>query len=261
MDTNLLQQILDRANYKYETSIQINSSSSIINVNFSNPLKLNPELSYKVGVTAFAVFNLPRIINSSNNLLRYSKDAGVTWKTIAISPGAYQYSDLNPEIQTKLTANGDWVADAIVIGVDLTSGKFTIKLATNYQIDFTIANSLRSILGFNSRIISTAGINLGDTIGSIEGGINTINIATDITDGGFIADKNGNLTKKGIIYSLPFLSVPIGAKIVDVPACPIYYTLNQNILTSMNFSIVDENGKIIDFGGQTITFILHIKQV
>ena len=261
MDTNLLQQILDRANSKFETSIQMNSTSSIITVNFPNKLNLKPELSYKVGVTLFSVFNLPKIVNENNNQLRYSKDNGVTWKTVSLSPGAYQYSDLNPEIQTKLTANSDWTTDAIVIGVDLPSGKFTVKLLANYQIDFNIPNSIRTILGFDARIISTVGINLGDKIGNIEGGISTINIKSDLSNGGYIADDNNNLIQRGILFTIPFLSVGMGSKIIEAPTNPIYYSVNQTSISSINLSVVDENNRIIDFGGQTITIILHLKQV
>ena len=141
-DNNVLKQILDRASYKFETSFQINMNESSHKVNLLERLNLNNELSYKVALVLFSTFNMPEIINSTNNQLRYSKDSGTTWKTISINPGAYQYTDLNASLQTLLTANSDWVADAIIIGIDSPTGKFTLTLATNYRVDFTIANPL-----------------------------------------------------------------------------------------------------------------------
>ena len=209
----------------------------------------------------FTVFNMPRIVNSTNNQFRYSKNSGSTWKTVTLNPGAYQYADLNSEIQRVLTANSDWVTDAIVIGIDIPAGKFTLTLKTGYQVDFTIANSLRDILGFDSKIITLTGTTTADNIGNIEGGINTINVKTDITNGGYITSDNGLIVRKGIIYTIPFLSVGIGQKIIEKQQIPVYYDINQNTISAINISIIDDKDRLIDFGGQNITIVLHIKQV
>mgnify|MGYP000467609190 CR=1 FL=1 len=260
-DKNIvLSQLLDRMSNKFETTIQINLKSSSGRTSFVQPIELKKELSYKVAVTQFSVFNMPQLVNSSNNQLRYSKDAGVTWKNVSIPPGAYQYTELNTSIEGLLTTNGDWIENAIVIGVNEPLGKFTITLATNYRIDFSISNSIGIILGFNSKIIS-ASSNLADNLGNLEGGVNTINILSDISEGGYITNNSGLLVKSGIIFTIPFLSVGLGQKIVEIPSKPIYYMINQSTIRNIFLSIVDDKGKTINFGEQVISINLHITQV
>lgn len=258
---DLLSQMNDRMNNKFETSIQINMTTSQIRVPLPEPIKLNPKLSYKVGVRLFSVFNMPRIVNSTNNKFRYSKDSGATWKTVTLNPGAYEYTDLNNEIKRQLELNSDWVDKAIEIGTDIPAGRFTLTLKAGYQVDFTISNSIRLILGFFSKIITFTGTTTADDIGNIEGGINTINIKTDITNGGYITNERGDLVRKGIVYSIPFLSVGIGQKIIDKQQTPVFYDINQNNISAIYVSIIDEKDRLIDFGGQNITVVFHIKQV
>ena len=260
MDINVQKQLVDRLRSRYDDSIAIEDESSEIAYRVSTAIRLNPNLSYKVGLVFFGVFNLPRLINSTNNNFRYSKDSGATWKTGIIPPGAYDIDDLNSAIQTILTANGDWIDNAIVIEVINAVAKFVIKLASGYQVDFTINNSLGSILGFNSRIISSSS-NTADTIGNIQAGVNSINIKTDISFGGLVGNSTTKtLERKGIIYSIPLFIQPIGGYIAEAPLNPIYYPLSVNRIENIYIRVEDWNGKLIDFGGEKILILLHIKQ-
>ena len=89
----------------------------------------------------------------TNNQFKYLN--GTVNRTITIPPGAYEGA-INTEIQRQIVILGDYTQNAtgntfsINISGNVSTLKSVITLVNGYTIDFTIANSLINILGFNS---------------------------------------------------------------------------------------------------------------
>ena len=86
--------------------------------------------------------------------------------------------------------------------------------------------------------------------------IHTINIKTNLIDGGYINNKRNN-----ILHSIPTFTVPVGYKIIEKPSFPIKVPLKKKNIDVITIEIVDEDGNLIDFGGEKINIRLSIEQV
>ena len=87
--------------------------------------------------------------------------------------------------------------------------KSVLDIDANYKVDFTTANSIRSVLGFNSQIYS-AGYNESENIVNIMN-VNSLRVTSDV-----IGSSYSNGTTENVIYSF-FPNVGPGYKIIDVP--------------------------------------------
>ena len=81
-----------------------------------------------------------------NNVLKYSKDKGVTWVTIQLDTGSYELSAISNEIQRLMVINGDYDPNAdnpyfIAITANLSKLKSIVHISNNlYEIDFNVPN-------------------------------------------------------------------------------------------------------------------------
>ena len=90
-------------------------------------------------------------INNTKNNLRYSQDEGVTWHDINVPEGCYEISDIKDYIQKVLKKRGS-SENSISIQSNNNTLKCVLHVATGYKVDFTTANSLRTLLGFNAKV-------------------------------------------------------------------------------------------------------------
>ena len=52
-----------------------------------------------------------------------------------------------------------------------------------------------------------------------------------------------------------------GYKINEVPSDVIYLPINTRIINNISVNIIDQDGKLINFRGETITIRLHLKKI
>ena len=94
-----------------------------------------------------------------NNVLRYSKDGGNSWVDIKLDTDSYELSAISNEIQRLMANNGDYDQNAdnpyfITITANLSELKSIVHISNeNYKIDFSVPNSIGSVLGFSNEII------------------------------------------------------------------------------------------------------------
>src|SRR6218665_1373962 len=92
--------------------------------------------------------------------------------------------------------------------------KSVLDIDANYKVDFTTANSIRTVLGFNSQIYS-AGYNEWENIVNIMN-VNSLRVTSDV-----IGSSYSNGTTENVIYSF-FPNVGPGYKIIEVPVNLVY---------------------------------------
>ena len=91
--------------------------------------------------------------------MRYSKDDGYSWVNIELDTGSYELSAINNEIQRLMAINGDYDHTAdnpyyITITANLSELKSIVHIShDSYKIDFSVPNSIGSVLGFTNEII------------------------------------------------------------------------------------------------------------
>ena len=58
-----------------------------------------------------------------------------------------------------------------------------------------------------------------------------------------------------------FPAVAPGYKIIEIPKEIIYLPIRSNVIDNIQIRIVDQDGDLVDFRGETITVRLHLKSL
>ena len=99
-------------------------------------------------------------IDSTKNNFKNSRDKGVTWHGISELEGCYKISIINDYIQKILKERGA-SENFIFIEPNNNTLKCVLNVAAGYKVDFTIANSLRTVLDFSAKVY-TGGQSFGN---------------------------------------------------------------------------------------------------
>ncbi|ESO94749.1 hypothetical protein LOTGIDRAFT_160991 [Lottia gigantea] len=229
----------------------ITSNKSDIKLSVDYEYELDRNQKYELGLKYFSVYNFIRNINEKNNQIKISTDNGVTFKTIRLLPGSYEYVAIN-EYLSKYggSVNGK---NNIEFEGNLNLNKIKLILRNNSQVDFNVENSLNALLGFDKQIYMQS--TLAPHKVNIENDIDVINIHCNLINGGFF-----NKYKRQIICGIPTFTVPIGYRIIEKSFQPTYLPLNSFMIKDINLEIKDGKNRCIDFGNKEIVIQLHLKQ-
>src|SRR5208282_4120211 len=150
--------------------VSYSTSPEVFTYRFPSPIIL-PDYDHEIALVNLETWYSFANISVTNNLFRYSIDGGLTWKLLTIDIGSYQIESINDEIQRLLQINGDWDSDNnahyITLSPNISTLKAVIEITNaDYRVDFTIDNSIRSILGFDSAVLSQ-GCNISDDLVNI----------------------------------------------------------------------------------------------
>ena len=176
---------------------------------------------------------------------------------IIIPPGAYELESLDKEIKRIIIEQG-YATEAnypFLIKPNFSTLGSIIEITSGYQIDFTQNNTIRDLLGFNSVKLYEE-YNLSDKPVDIIS-FNNIFIECDIAKGMIFKGK-----RSGIIFNFT-MTVDPGFKYIHRFDSGIqwYMMENKDFISSISFKLRNENGEIVSFNGQSITFSLSIKEV
>ena len=234
--------------------IIISGNSTDITTNFSPPLMLYPEKSYEIALVNMETYYSFPNVDESNNIFRYFN--GKTNKTITLPIGSYELSQVNTEIQRQMANNGDYDSTNnkhyITIGSNFATLKSTINIThQDYKIDFTGANTIRYLLGFDSKQLKS-GYYESDNMVNIMN-INSIFVNMDCIRESYVCGSSSS-----VIYSF-FPAVGPGYKIIQSPNNLIYLPLNKNALYSIKTWITDQNSNLLNLRGENVTMRFHIR--
>lgn len=181
---------------------------------------------------------------------------------IEMSVGSYELSDIEKYLTYAInkiyasaeptTTNGPRIAY-----VYIATNKNTLKceIESNLHIFFNKGKTFRDMLGFKSnRSLAPGSSHESDLVVNVSS-LNTIKIDCNITSGAYSNDKLGHT-----IHEF-YPSVDIGYKIVEVPQNVIYLPVTVNTINNLTIRCVDQNNKLVNFRGETITLRVHIKKI
>src|ERR1043165_1732061 len=237
--------------------VSYNTSPGIFTNRFQTPIILS-DYDCEMALVNLETWYSFANVTESNNLFRYSVDGGITWKLIAIETGSYELESINDEIQRLMKANGDWNSSNNAYNISISKNTSTLKSIiditnANYKIDFTITNSVRHILGFDSVVLSQ-GHNVSESIVSIID-FNSIFVNCDCINESYV-----NGISSPVIYSFGPKVSP-GYRIVETPVNLVYLPINRKTLSEFSIWITDQAGRPIDFRGENITCRFHIRNI
>lgn len=217
-------------------------------------LRLNKEKQWEAAILDFTTYNsIPNVSENVNNKLHYyteKDDKGnyIHPKEVVLPTGSYEIDDICLLIQEELGKEN--------IKIEGNNNTLKTEINSKYYIDFTKDYSIGKILGFpsttpildaNIKHTSTNNINILT--------LNTINITCNIIQGSY---KNGE--NQHIIHTF-YPSVPPGFKVIERPQNLVYLPLNTSYISDIVVNVLDQDGDIVDFRGETITVRIHIRSV
>lgn len=197
-------------------------------------------------------------IDSTNNNFKYSPDGGSNWFTVTIPEGSYEIRDIDAAIKQQMKTNGHYDSqnDNQKYYVSFTANSSTLKtiltLDNNYQVDFTLNNSLRHLFGFNSAIYTESYQESEGVVNIVS--INSILVNVDIVTGSYV---NGRM--QPVIYSF-FPKVSPGYKIVEKPSHLKHLPVTLDTVANLRTYVTDQDGNLLNLRGEVVTIRLDIRE-
>lgn len=217
----------------------LNGTTSTLDAHFWPAIDLDPRKTYVIGLVKFISYNSIPNIDSANNKLY------VGGKQFEIPIGSYEIKDLNQYLREELGIN-----------INLTPNNNTLrcKLWSEKQIDFTKATTFNELLGFSPQILKANRIYESDRPVRISN-VNAIRVECNVVSGAYLNNKLSHTLHEFAV------DIPPGFRLLDTPSTITYIPINQNLIEHLQCRIVDQDGRLVNFRGETITIRLHVKSI
>ena len=176
--------------------------------------------------------------------------------TYELEPGIYTFEDISEALFNILQSDCPGDCNVIVIEYDDINMKTKLVVQSGIiAIRFDEKSFFSIILGFISgwdykhynKYISQKVVTLGST--------NKIHLKCDIIDGSVV-----NGIRQPILFSFVFDKKP-GYKVFSEPETIHYKKINKSVLNTITFYLEDDNNKVVDFNGETLTFTLQMIEI
>lgn len=233
-------------------TVCINSTSSVLRSSLFPSLCLDYEKEWEVALLDFTTYNsIANITDGENNKLHYFKEKsedGVLKEQVIVTleTGSYEIEDINQELQKQIGKTN--------IELKANNNLLRSELKSKFYIDFTQEQSIGPLLGFPQTmgVLKPNKMHLGkETVKIIK--VNTVNVTCNIVQGSY---KDG--LNEHILHTFS-PSVPPGFKIIEKPHNLVYLPLNTRHISDIELNVLDQDGNLVDFRGETVSIRIHIK--
>ena len=258
LPTKLLEQIAWKTRSRIEEHILMVMDKSMHEEHLSQPLQSNNK-QFKIAVTFLTGYNGIFNVTDKNNKFYFIKsNTDDDYLIITIPPGAYEIECLNNEIKRIIIDKGHY-----------TEANYPFKIKPNFStlgsiieisiqgpiITFAPDDSIGDLLGFNKTTIFED-YNLSPNPVDILS-FDNIFIETDIAKGMIFKGK-----RSGINHNFT-MDVDPGYKYIENFRGGVqwYMMESKDIISGICFKLKNENGNLVSFNGQAITFRLSIKEI
>ena len=176
--------------------------------------------------------------------------------TYKLEPGIYSYKDIAEAVYYILQSEYPQSSSEILIRLDDITRKTKLVVRSGIiAIRFDEKSFFSTILGFTpgwdckhyNQYLSQKIVNLNST--------NKIHLKCDVINGSVV-----NGVRQPILYSF-LLDKPAGYKVFSQPETIHYKKINKSVLNTITFYLEDDNNKVVDFNGETLTFTLQMIKI
>ena len=256
--SKFLEQIAFHTRPKIEEHMLIIMDKSTHEEHLFEPLQTNNK-QFKIAVTFLTAYNGIFNVTDKNNNFYFTKsitDEGFI--KIVIPEGAYELENLDNEIKRIIIDENHYTETnyPFKIKPNLNTQRSIIEISSPGPIiTFQPDDSIGKLLGFNKTTIfeeCNLSPNLVDMIS-----FDNIFITSDISQGMVFKGK-----RSGIIHNFT-MDVSPGYKYVDKfrGGLQWYMIDSKDVTSSISFKLKNENGQLVSFNGQSLTFRLSIKEI
>ena len=259
LPSKLLDQIAFNTRAKIEEHMLKVMDKSTHEEHLSQPLQTNNK-QFKIAVTFLTGYNGIFNVTNANNKFYFTKS--ITDKDgfvqITISPGVYELENLNNEIK-RIIIDEEHYTEAnypFKITPNFSTLGSIIEISTQGPVKtFVPDDSIRDLLGFNRTTIFEE-YNLSPNPVDILS-FDNLFLESNIARGMIFKGK-----RSGIIQNFT-MDVDPGYKYIEKFRGGVqwYMMESKDIISSICFKLKNENGNLVSFNGQSVTFRLSIKEV
>lgn len=228
-------------------TLTLTGNTSELTATFHPEIELNEKSDYSCGLLNFYTFHSVPNIHPGNNKLTYSYEgSGID---VIVPTGSYELDEIVDYFNKYFSAK----KIAFEIRGNKNTQKVDILCDKKLIIDFGKENCISSVLGFKPQILQGSEHYISDTTVNITT-LTAIQIKCDLTAGSF---HNGKSTH--ILHEFS-PDVEAGYKISENPRNIIYLPISKRRIDTVNIWVVDQDDKLLDLRGETITCRIHIRR-
>ena len=259
LPSKLLEQIAFNTRPKIEEHMLIIMDKSTHEEHLFEPLQTNNN-QFKIAVTFLTGYN--GIFNVTNSINKFYFTKSVTGKDgyiiITFPQGSYEIESLNNEIKRNIIDEEHYteVNYPFNIKPNFSTLGYIIEISTQGPvITFTPNGSIGVLLGFNKTTIFEEYILSPNPVDILS--FDNVFIETDIARGMIFKGK-----RTGIVHNFT-MDVDPGYKYIEKFSGGVqwYMMESKDIISSICFKLKNENGNLVSFNGQSLTFRLSIKEI
>lgn len=246
-----------------EGALNVSADGSTFTINLETPITIPKEAkTCTVEVVQSTVWwVVPNITTGVNDNFTYDDGVAPAYN-FQVEQGLYDLSSLELAIKSGII-NAGGNPDDIDLIADNATQKVIMRLnRIGASVDFTIANSLRNLLGFNSAVIGPTVSNPQDFLGDSEAAFNQVEyflVHSDITNTGIRTNNSYTQTIGQVL-----ITVPPGSQVVSTPFNPIRVAIPELIGSSrkkIRFYLTTQNNELVNTGGETWSSLILIRYV
>ena len=258
LPSKLLEQIVFNTRPEIEEHLLIIMDKSTHEEHLSQPLQTNNK-QFKIAITFLFGYNGFFNVTNSNNKFYFKKSfEDGEFIQIRLPEGAYEIESIKSEIKRIIIEKGHYTETDYPFRITpnfSTLGSIVEILTFGSMISFVFDDSIGTLLGFNE-ILLWGKYNLSDNPVDIFS-FDDIFIETDIAQGMIFRGK-----RTGTIHNLT-MDVSPGYKYIEKFRGGIqrYMMVTKDFISSINLKLINGNGNLVSFNGETVPFRLSIKGV
>ena len=124
--------------------LTLSSNTTDFTTTLNPPIHLGANKKYEAAFLSLHTYNSILNITETNNKFKYSRDKGVSWKTITFERGAYELEEINlrirREMQLEITSTSTEVPEIEIDFYRPTFKSILVISNDNYMVDFGVEN-------------------------------------------------------------------------------------------------------------------------
>ena len=264
-----MSEVVNRYTYFFNShrAEEFSSDTAFCEFQLTNPIKLSHPMNiFEVSVPRAMIPYTFYQFSAARDSVRLTFAILGTVYNVFIPDGNYTIVQLgqlvSSSIQTFLVSIG-YPSAILIVAYNSTSNRLTFDLSNPTPLTLSFAYTrLGQAIGFISPFVLTSGVILISAIDCNIAPINMLFVTTSLADGGYSYEQLRD-TREGHTSIIASIPITHSSKyyIPFEPANPIRTRIRRDVISSMDFNLLDNNGNLMVNFPLSYTFVVVIEEL